>query len=111
MLPDGFNGSKSGAEIAIRGNFLYASNRGHDSIAVFRIDPAGRLTAAGHVATQGKSPRNFAFGPGGNYFLAANQDSDNIVLFRIDGNTGGLTPTGDVWNVGGPVCIVFSAVK
>jgi 6-phosphogluconolactonase len=112
MLPDGYNGPKSGAEIAIRGAFLYASNRGHDSIAIFHIDPAtGRLTAAGHVATQGKTPRNFAIGPSGNYLLASNQDSDNIVMFRIDGRTGGLTPTGDVWNVGGPVCVVFSAVK
>jgi 6-phosphogluconolactonase len=112
MVPEGFNGSNSGAEIAIRGNFLYASNRGHDSIALFRIDPAtGRLTAAGHTSTQGKTPRNFAIDPTGGYLLAANQDSDNVVLFRIDGRTGGLTPTGEVWNVGVPVCVTFSAVR
>jgi 6-phosphogluconolactonase len=111
-LPEGYNGNKSGAEIAIRGNFLYTSNRGHDSIAIFKIDPAsGRLTPAGHVPTQGKTPRNFAIDPTGQYLLAANQDSDNIVLFRIDGSTGGLTPTGEVWNVGSPVCVAFSVVK
>jgi 6-phosphogluconolactonase len=112
MLPADYNGPKSGAEIAIRGTFLYASNRGHDSIASFRIDPAtGRLTLLGHTPTQGKTPRNFAIDPTGSYLLAANQDSDNIVLFHIDGRTGALTPTGEVWNVGAPVCVVFSAVR
>ena len=111
-LPEGYTGNKSGAEIAIRGNFLYASNRGHDSIATFRIDPAsGHLSAAGHTATQGKTPRNFAIDPTGGYLIAANQDSDNVVLFRLDGRTGGLTPTGEVWNVGAPVCVAFSNVK
>jgi 6-phosphogluconolactonase len=112
MLPEGYTGPKSGAEIAIRGNFLYASNRGHDSIAIFRIDPAsGHLTPAGHTSTQGKTPRNFAIDPTGSFLLASNQDSDNIVLFRIDGRTGGLTPTGEIWNVASPVCTVFSNVK
>jgi len=111
-LPDGYNGPKSGAEIAIHGNHLYTSNRGHNSIAAFRIDPAsGHLTLTGHTPTQGKTPRNFAIDPSGGYLLAANQDSDNIVIFKIDPHTGGLTPTGEVWNVGAPVCIVFSAVK
>jgi 6-phosphogluconolactonase len=91
---------------------LYGSNRGDDSIAVFRIDPAGgRLTPVAHVQTQGKTPRNFAIDPTGQYLLASNQDSDTVVLFRLDGRTGGLTPTGEVWNVGNPVCTVFSAVK
>ncbi len=112
ILPDGYTGIKSGAEIAIRGNFLYASSRGPDSIAIFRIDPAsGRLTSVGNTPTQGRTPRNFAIDPSGNYLLAANQDSDNIVLFRIDGRTGRLTPTGEVWNIGAPVCVTFSSVK
>jgi 6-phosphogluconolactonase len=113
MLPEGYSGTgNSGAEIAIRGNYLYASNRGHDSIAIFRIDQtSGKLTPTGHVPTQGKTPRAFAIDPSGQFFLAANQDSDNIVLFQIDGRTGGLTPTGEVWNVGMPVSIVFSVVR
>jgi 6-phosphogluconolactonase len=111
-LPDGYTGNKSCAEIVLRGNFLYASNRGHDSIAIFKIDPTtGKLTANGHVPTQGKTPRNIAIDPTGGYLLASNQDSDNIVLFKIDARTGGLTPTGEIWNVGAPVCTVFSTVK
>jgi 6-phosphogluconolactonase len=111
-LPSGFTGSKSGAEIAIHGNFLYASNRGHDSIATFRIDSAsGHLTAIGHTPTQGKTPRNFAFTPDGNWLLAANQDSDNVVPFKVNGGTGALTPSGEPWSVGSPVCVVFSPVK
>jgi 6-phosphogluconolactonase len=111
-LPDGFNGIKSGAEIAIRGNVLYASNRGPDTIAAFRIDPAsGRLTPAGQTPTKGKTPRNFAIDPTGNWLLASNQDSDTVVPFKINPTNGALTPTGDPWPVSSPVCVVFSAVK
>jgi 6-phosphogluconolactonase len=113
-LPNDFTGGKSGAEIAVHpnGRFLYASNRGHDSIAVFAIDPAkGTLTAAGHVPTQGKTPRGFAIDPTGAYLFAANQDSDNVVLFRIDPKTGGLAPAGTVLEVGSPVCVTFAAVQ
>jgi 6-phosphogluconolactonase len=111
-LPAGFSATNSSAEIAVHpsGKFLYASNRGHDSIAIFRIDAAkGTLTAAGHVSTQGKTPRNFAIDPSGKLLLAANQDSGNIVVFRIDQNTGGLTPAGVEAKVPSPVSIVFSA--
>jgi 6-phosphogluconolactonase len=111
MLPDGFTGFKSGAEIAVHpnGKFLYASNRGHDSIAIFRIDPAsGGLTAAGRVSTQGKTPRNFAIDPTGSFLLAANQDSGSVVVFRIDQASGGLTPTGDILKIPAPVTIVFA---
>jgi 6-phosphogluconolactonase len=112
MLPDGYNGPKSGAEIAVRGAFLYASNRGHNSIATFKIDGAtGHLTAAGHTPTQGKTPRNFAIDPTGGFLLAANQDSNNVVLFRVDGKSGALTPSGEVWSVDAPVCVAFSNVK
>jgi 6-phosphogluconolactonase len=111
-LPPGFPGPKSGAEIAIHpgGKFLYASNRGHNSIAVFRIDSSqGTLTAAGNVSTQGKTPRNFAIDPTGAFLLAANQDSGNIVEFRIDRKTGALTPTGTTMQVPVPVSIVFAS--
>lgn len=111
-LPAGYNGPHSGAEIAVHNGHLYASNRGQDSIAVFRIDPnTGTLTPGGHTPTQGKTPRNFAIDPTGGYLLAANQDSDSVVLFRIDGGTGGLVPAGETWDIGSPVCVAFSSVK
>ena len=111
-VPDNYTGNKSGAEIAIRGNFLYASVRGYDAIATFRIDGAtGKLTLAGHTPTQGKTPRFFTIDPSGNYLLAANQDSDSVVLFKIDGRTGGLAPAGEIWSVGSPVCVAFSSAK
>ena len=109
-LPEGFTGGKSGAEIAVHpsAKFLYASNRGHDSIAIFRIDPArGTLTAAGRVSTQGRTPRNFAIDPTGAYLVAANQDSASVVVFRIDPETGGLTPTGTAPEIPSPACIAF----
>lgn len=110
LLPAGYTGNNSGAEIALApsGNFLYASNRGHDSIAIFKVDAAnGTLTTAGDVSTQGKTPRNFTIDPSGNYLLAANQDSGTIVEFRIDRQTGGLTPVGDAVQVDSPVCLTF----
>ena len=111
-LPADFTGPKSGAEIAVHpnGKFLYASNRGHDSIAVFRIDSTkGTLTAAGYVSTQGKTPRNFAIDPTGAYLLAANQDTGTVVVFHIDPNSGGLTPSGNVLQIPTPVSVVFVA--
>jgi 6-phosphogluconolactonase len=110
-LPEGFSAESSGAEIAAHpsGKFLYASNRGHDSIAVFRIDPAkGTLTAGDRVSTQGKTPRGFAIDPSGRFLVAGNQNSGTLVVFRIDQQTGGLTATGTVVQVGSPVCVVFS---
>jgi 6-phosphogluconolactonase len=109
-LPGGFSGESTTAEIAVdaKGKFLYGSNRGHDSIAVFAIDPAkGTLTSIEHVSTQGKVPRNFAIDPTGSYLFAANQNSNNVVLFRIDPNSGRLTPAGKVLEIGSPVCVVF----
>ncbi|MDE3166294.1 MAG: lactonase family protein [Acidobacteriota bacterium] len=112
LVPEGYSGNRSGAEIAVRGPFLYASIRGYDAIAGYRIDAAtGRLTALGHTPTQGKTPRSFAIDPTGAYLLAANQDSDNVVLFRIDGRTGALTPAGETWTAGSPVCVAFSTVR
>ena len=110
-LPNGWRGSNSTAEIVIHPNarFLYTSNRGDDSIAIFRIDPSrGTLTLVDRTSTQGKTPRNFAIDPSGTFLLAANQDSGSIVTFRIDPGTGRLTPTGDMLEVPSPVCILFA---
>jgi 6-phosphogluconolactonase len=113
-LPADFHGDNNSAEIEVdsKGRFLYASNRGHDSISVFAIDPGnGRLTVVDHVATQGRTPRNFKIDPTGRYLFAANQNSNNIVIFKIDPQTGRLTPTGQVLEVQAPVCVQFVAAK
>jgi 6-phosphogluconolactonase len=113
-LPDGFSGANSGAEIAVHPNsrFVYTSNRGHDSIAIFRIDSGkGTLASVDQISTRGKTPRNFAIDPSGGYLLAANQDSGTIVVFRIDQKTGGLTPTGTSVQVPSPVCLVFAKAR
>lgn len=109
-LPKDFTGSSTTAEVQVdpAGKFLYGSNRGHDSIAVFAIDPAkGTLTPVERVSTQGKTPRNFRIDPTGSYLFAANQASGNVVIFRIDAKTGRLTPTGQVLSVPSPVCVKF----
>jgi 6-phosphogluconolactonase len=109
-LPTDFKGENDDAEIHIHpnGKFLYASNRGHDSIAIFAIDPAkGTLTKVDNVATEGKIPRSFEIDPTGKYLFAENQKSDDIVVFRIDEKTGKLTPTGQKLEVGSPVCVKF----
>jgi len=100
----------SGAEIQVHpsGKFLYASNRGHDTIAVFSIDrESGKLTPVEYQSTQGKTPRNFAIDPTGRYLLAANQGSDTVVVFRIDQSNGTLSPTGKSASVPSPVCLKF----
>jgi 6-phosphogluconolactonase len=108
-LPAGYTGPKSGAEIAVHpsGKFLYSSNRGHDSIAMFAIGADGKLTAIGHQPTRGKTPRNFNIDPTGKFLLAANQDSSTIAVFRIDEKTGKLAPVGDPAAVPTPVSILF----
>jgi len=108
-LPKDFSGEDNSAEIEVdaRGRFLYASNRGHDSIAVFSIGKDGKLTLVENAPTKGKTPRNFKIDPTGAYLLAANQNSDNIVQFRIDRNNGRLTPTGKTIEVSKPVSLVF----
>jgi 6-phosphogluconolactonase len=112
-LPPGFRGPRSGAEIAMdrSGRFLYASNRGHDSIAIFSIDAArGLLRACGHASTMGRTPRHFAIDPDGTHMLAANQDSSTIVAFRIEPRSGALTPVGDPVAAPDPACILFVKV-
>ncbi len=109
-LPKDFSGENDVAEIAVypSGKFLYVSNRGRDSIVVFAIDAVkGKLTPVADIATQGKTPRNFAIDPAGKYLLAANQGSNDIVVFKIDPATGGLTLTGQVVEVPAPVDIAF----
>lgn len=111
-LPAAYAGLRHGADVhaAPSGRFIYASNRGHDSLAVFAIDEAtGRLTVVGHEPTQGKTPRNFAIDPTGTFLLAANQDTDTIVTFRLDAQTGMPVPTGHVADVPTPVCITIMA--
>lgn len=98
------------AEIAVHptGKFLYASNRGHDSIAIYAIDEAtGRLEFLGVEPTRAKTPRHFAIAPGGGYLLAAGQDSGTVTVFALDPATGKLTFTGESASVPAPVCILF----
>jgi 6-phosphogluconolactonase len=110
-LPEGTEGKNlSTAEVQVHpsGRFLYGSNRGHNSIAIFAIDPAsGRLRMVGNQSTLGKTPRNFGIDPSGHYLLAANQDPGNIVVFRIDEQTGLLHPTGQKVDVPRAVCVKF----
>jgi 6-phosphogluconolactonase len=111
-LPRGFHGVNYPAEVVVHpsGKFLYGSNRGHDSIAIFAIDAAsGKLRPIGHQPTGGKEPRNFNIDPSGKYLLAANQNSDNVAVFRIDAATGLLHPTGQSVAVPSPVCVVWVA--
>lgn len=109
-LPAGFRGENTTAEIVVSadGKFLYGSNRGHDSIAVYAIDPrTGRLTAVSHHATLGEQPRHFALDPTGAYLVAANQGTGNVVVFRVDRATGQLTATDHQLALPKPVCVTF----
>lgn len=109
-LPGDFKGDNTTAEVQVHpsGKFVYGSNRGHNSIALFALDPAtGKLDARGHTSTQGKTPRNFGIDPSGKFLLAANQDSNSVVAFRIDPDTGALVPTGSAATVTTPVCVKF----
>jgi 6-phosphogluconolactonase len=109
-LPREPTAADSGADIHVSpdGRFLYCSNRGHDSIAAFKVDGrSGKLTFVAHESTGGKTPRNFAIDPTGKFLLAANQNSDSIVTFRRDMKTGLLSTTGHVAEVPSPVCLKF----
>ena len=113
-VPDGINREGySTAEVVVHpsGKFVYGSNRGHDTIAGFRVDPAnGRLTVIGQFAGGTiKVPRNFNIDPTGSFALVEGQESDNIVVFRIDTDSGEFQPTGHSISVGKPVCIRFYA--
>lgn len=110
-LPDTFTGNSRASEIQVdpSGRFLYASNRGHDSIALFHIDPdTGRLRFIEATPTRGRTPRFFAISPGGRHMYALNEDSDSIEVMDIDPATGKLTPKGMSLKAGSPVCMVFT---
>jgi 6-phosphogluconolactonase len=110
-LPQNFTGANTSADIHVSpdGRFLYCSNRGHDSIAAFKINPRnGELTFIAHESTGGKTPRNFAVDPTGAFLLVANQNSDNIVSFRRNRRTGELSATGHTAEVPAPVCLKFT---
>ena len=109
-LPRDFSRNNTSAEIVLHpsGKFLYASNRGFDSITVFAVDQkSGALTFVEHQSTLGRTPRHFAIDPTGRWLLAENQASDSVVVFAIDPDTGKLKSTGQKISVGSPVCAVF----
>jgi 6-phosphogluconolactonase len=109
-LPADFKGSSTCAEVFLHpnGRFLYGSNRGDDSIAVFAVDAEkGTLTPIENVSTEGKTPRSFALDPAGRYLIAANQQSESLVVFHVDPETGRLTPTGEKEDCASPTCVLF----
>ena len=109
-LPENHEPHNSTAEIRVHpsGKFVYCSNRGHDSIAVFAIDQAsGKLTFVEREPSGGKTPRNFCIDPSGAFLLAANQSSNNVAVFRVDTKTGALTPAGSSIESPKPVCVRF----
>ena len=109
-LPEGFAGDSTCAEVQVApsGRFLYGSNRGHDSIVIYALDPdEGTMTLTGHESTRGKIPRNFTLSPKGDFIAAANQDSNTVVMFRVDPEKGTLTATGSVVEAGTPICVKF----
>lgn len=109
-LPPDFSDPNTTAEIKVHSNgrFLYASNRGHDSVAVFTVDPEkGGLHFVEWESIRGKSPRNFNIDPSGQFLLAAGQDSDSVAVFRIDGAKGALEFAGQEIKVPRPVCVLF----
>jgi 6-phosphogluconolactonase len=113
-LPKNFAGSNDTAEIKVHpsGKFLYASNRGHDTIALFSIDTkTGALTLVDQFPTQGKTPRNFEIDPTGKFLFVANQNTNNIAVFQIDSNNGRLIVTKQTLQVATPVCLKFVAVE
>lgn len=111
MLPAGFTATSWGADIHLHpnGRFLYATNRGHDSIVIYNVDPeTGALGYIAHVATQGLWPRHFSFDATGKILLVANQKSNNVVSYMVDANTGLPEPTGFSLEIPVPVCVQIS---
>ena len=109
MLPAGFTDKSSAADIHFSpdGKFLYASNRGHESLVIYAVDPkTGKMSLVGHENTGGKHPRNFMIDKRGEYVLTANQNTDNIVVFSRDKQTGKLIPTGEQVLVPAVLCLV-----
>jgi 6-phosphogluconolactonase len=112
-LPEGFKGKDDASEILVHpsGKFIYATNRGNNSVVVFSVDAdSGRLTLLQHISTQGRTPRNCEFDPTGRWLLVSNQDSSNAVVFSIDAKTGRLTQVGEPVKVLTPFCERFLPV-
>ena len=109
-LPESFIGQNSCAEIDISadGKSVYASNRGHDSIAIFLLGHDGQLISKGHVASGGKTPRNFSIDPSGMFIVVANQESDLITILRRNPSDGKLTQTGKFIHSGTPMRIAMA---
>lgn len=110
-LPNEVKGNSTAeCQVHPSGKWVYVSNRGHDSVAVFKVDESsGKLTAVGHVPTGGKTPRNFGVDPTGKYLIAANQNSNSVVVFAVDEKTGMPKPAGHEVQVPKPVCVKFLA--
>lgn len=112
-LPKGFGGENSTADVRMHpsGHVVYASNRGHDSIAVFQVNQgSGELVLLGHVSTGGLTPRGFNVDPSGTWLLAANEQSNSVFSFRVDGNDGMPVPSGYSIEVPRPTCVAFMPV-
>jgi 6-phosphogluconolactonase len=113
-IPSDYKGKNACAEIAVypNGKFLYASNRGHESLAVFVVnDTSGKISLMEHIPTQGRSPRNFEFDPTNKWLIVTNHNSDNAMVFKVDEKSGHLTPTGNPVSIVYPFCIRFLSVK
>jgi len=108
-LPSDFTGPNTAAEVQVHpsGKFLYASNRGHNTIAVFSIDERGKLSTLRNFSVQGRTPRNFSLDPQGRWLVVANQDTNNVVVFAVDPQTGDLKPNGQTVTVPAPLCVRF----
>ncbi|MEK7834459.1 MAG: beta-propeller fold lactonase family protein, partial [Acidobacteriota bacterium] len=109
-LPADFNQTSYCADVHVHpsGKFLYGSNRGHNSIAIFAIDErTGKLTLIGHESTRGNWPRNFGIDPTGQFLLVGNQNSNTIATFKIDEQTGKLSQQGDLLEIPAPICLKF----
>ena len=110
MIPDDFTARNSAADIHFSpdGKFLYASNRGHESLVIYKVNPKnGELSLIGHENTGGKHPRNFMIDKKGEFALTANQNTDNVVIFKRDKATGKLTPTGEQIIVPSVQCVIM----
>lgn len=109
-LPEDFTGENTTAEVLVHpnGKFVYGSNRGHNSIAVFTLAAdAPKLTLVEREPTGGDHPRNFRLSPDGKFLIVANMNTGNLVFFRIDAETGALAPSGTVLEVPRPMCVRF----
>jgi 6-phosphogluconolactonase len=110
-LPAGYDGYNDAADIhlGLSGRYLYSSNRGHNSIAVFAVDQAsGELTLIQHIECGGETPRNFAVTQDGGHLLVANQKTGNVVVYTVDAESGLLTKTASSLALPSPVCIQFT---